>query len=104
MGNCGSPIEIDEGWLVITHGVGAVRTYCLGACLLDRRDPTKVLARTVEPLLRPQPNGYNGFVPNVAYSCGAFASGRTLMLPFGVADTMTSFAVVSLDRLLQGMR
>lgn len=104
MGNCGSPIEIDEGWLVITHGVGAVRTYCLGACLLDKRDPAKVLARTVEPLLRPQPNAYNGFVPNVAYSCGAFACGRTLLLPFGVADTLTSFAVVSLDRLLQGMR
>jgi predicted GH43/DUF377 family glycosyl hydrolase len=104
MGNCGSPIEIDEGWLVITHGVGAVRNYCLGACLLDKRDPSKVIARSTRPLVRPKPNAYDGFVPNVAYSCGAFVRDRTLLLPFGIADTFTSFAVVSVDHLLGEMR
>jgi predicted GH43/DUF377 family glycosyl hydrolase len=101
MGNCGSPIEIDEGWLVITHGVGAVRSYCLGACLLDKRDPSKVLARSTRPLM--QPHAYDGFVPNVAYSCGSIVLGRTLLLPFGIADTFTSFVTVPLDHLLAGM-
>jgi predicted GH43/DUF377 family glycosyl hydrolase len=100
LGNCGSPIEIDEGWLVITHGVGAVRNYCLGACLLDKRDPSKVLARSTRPLVRPTPNAYDGFVPNVAYSCGALVRDRTLLLPLGIADTFTSFATVSVDELL----
>jgi predicted GH43/DUF377 family glycosyl hydrolase len=104
MGNCGSPIEIEEGWLVITHGVGAVRTYCLAACLLDKRDPAKVLGRSTRPLVRPTPHAYDGFVPNVAYSCGALALGRTLLLPFGIADTLTSFATVSIDGLLSEMR
>jgi predicted GH43/DUF377 family glycosyl hydrolase len=103
MGNCGSPIEIDEGWLVITHGVGAVRNYCLGACLLDKHDPSKVLARTARPLVRPTPKAYDGFVPNVAYSCGAIVRDRTLLLPYGVADTFTSFATVSVDLLLNDM-
>jgi predicted GH43/DUF377 family glycosyl hydrolase len=104
MGNCGSPIEIDDGWLVITHGVGSVRNYCLGACLLDKRNPSRLIARSTRPLVRPKPRAYDGFVPNVAYSCGAFAMGRTLLLPFGVADTFTSFANVSIDRLLEEMR
>lgn len=103
LGNCGSPIDIDEGWLVITHGVGAVRNYCLGACLLDKLDPSKVLARSTRPLVRPAPNAYDGFVPNVVYSCGAIVWDRTLLLPFGVADTSTSFATVSVDQLLQEM-
>ncbi len=104
LGNCGSPIEIDEGWLVLTHGVGSVRTYCLGACLLDKRDPSKVLARSVEPLLRPGFGARDGYVPNVAYSCGAIVLGRTLLLPYGVADTFTAFATVSVDALLQSMQ
>ena len=103
LGNCGSPIEIDEGWLVITHGVGSVRTYCLGACLLDKNDPSKLIARTREPLLRPSPDQALGYVPNVAYSCGAIALGRTLLLPFGVADTFTAFATVGIDALLKSM-
>lgn len=103
MGNCGSPVEIEEGWLVLTHGVGAVRTYCLGACLLDKRDPSKVLARSTQPLLRPAPEARNGYVPNVAYSCGTIAVGRTLLLPYGVADTFTAFATVNVDALLQTM-
>lgn len=104
MGNCGSPIEIDEGWLVITHGVGAVRNYCLGACLLDKRDPSRMIARSTRPLVRPTPDAYAGFVPNVAYSCGALALGRTLLLPFGVADTFASFAIVPVDALLAEMQ
>ena len=104
LGNCGSPIEIDEGWLVLTHGVGSVRTYCLGACLLDKRDPSKVIARSIEPLLRPDLAARDGYVPNVAYTCGAMVLGRTLLLPYGVADTFTAFATVSVDALLQSMQ
>lgn len=104
LGNCGSPIEIEEGWLVLTHGVGSVRTYCLGACLLDKRDPSKVIARSVQPLVRPGPAARGGYVPNVAYSCGAVVLGRTLLLPYGVADTYTAFATVSVDALLQSMQ
>ena len=103
MGNGGSPIEIDEGWLVITHGVGAVRTYCIGACLLDRNDPTKLLGRVVHPLVRPSAEQRYGYVPNVAYTCGAIVHGRTLVLPYALADNFTTFATVSLDTLLAAM-
>jgi predicted GH43/DUF377 family glycosyl hydrolase len=104
MGNCGSPIELDEGWLVITHGVGMMRNYCMGACLLDKQDPGKVLARSAEPILRPSPSERNGYVPNVVYSCGAIVHDRTLLLPFGVADNFASFASCSVDDLLKTMR
>lgn len=100
LGNCGSPIELDEGWLVITHGVGAVRNYSLGACLLDKRDPARLLARTTRPLLVPTCMERDGYVPNVAYSCGALVHGRTLFLPYAVADSLTSFATMSVDWLL----
>jgi predicted GH43/DUF377 family glycosyl hydrolase len=103
IGNCGSPIEIDEGWLVITHGVGAVRNYCLGACLLDKDDPSKLLARLTEPLIRPDPSEHDGYVPNVVYSCGAMVHQRTLLLPYAIADSFTTFASVPLDRLLAAM-
>ena len=103
MGNCGSPIEIDEGWLVITHGVGAVRSYCIGACLMDRDDPAKLLARTTLPLIRPSPEQRYGYVPNIAYTCGAMVHGRTLVLPYALADSFTTFATVPLDRLLANM-
>jgi predicted GH43/DUF377 family glycosyl hydrolase len=103
MGNCGSPIEIDEGWLVITHGVGMARSYALGAALLDKADPSKVLARTPEPILRPSPKERDGYVPNVVYSCGAMVHGRTLLLPYGVADNFASFADCPLDELLARM-
>jgi predicted GH43/DUF377 family glycosyl hydrolase len=103
MGNCGSPIEIDEGWLVLTHGVGMMRNYCMGACLLDKIDPSKVLARTPEPILRPPPGETSGYVPNVVYSCGAIVHDRTLLLPFGVADNFASFASCSIDALLEKM-
>ena len=103
MGNCGSPVEIDEGWLVITHGVGSVRNYCIGACLLDRDDPSKVLGRTTSPLIRPSPEQRYGYVPNIAYTCGAMVNGRTLILPYALADSFTTFATVPLDRLLKDM-
>lgn len=103
MGNCGSPIELAEGWLVITHGVGMMRNYCMGACLLDKADPNKVLARTSEPILRPSPNERSGYVPNVVYSCGGIVHGRTLLLPFGVADNFACFASCSVDELLLRM-
>ena len=103
IGNCGSPIEIDEGWLVITHGVGAVRSYCIGACLLDRDDPTKLLGRVAYPLMRPSAEQRYGYVPNVAYTCGAMVHGRTLVLPYALADSFTTFATVPLAALLVAM-
>ena len=103
IGNCGSPIEIDEGWLVITHGVGPVRNYCIGVCLLDRDDPSKLLGRSTHPLIRPSPDQRYGYVPNIAYTCGAMVHGRMLVLPYALADSFTTFATVPLDRLLAEM-
>ena len=103
MGNCGSPIEIDEGWLVLTHGVGAARTYCIGACLLDKADPSKVLARMSSPLLAPESRARDGYVPNGVYSCGALVRDRTLLLPYGLADNFAAFATVELDELVKAM-
>jgi len=103
MGNCGPPIEIDEGWLVLTHGVGAVRNYSIGASLLDKNDPTKLLARTPRPLIRPDGEEREGYVPNVTYSCGAMVHGRTLLLPYALADSLTTFAAVPLAPLLASM-
>jgi|TARA_R100000501_G_scaffold8550_1_gene17401 predicted GH43/DUF377 family glycosyl hydrolase len=100
IGNCGSPIEIDEGWLILTHGVGAVRHYAIGAVLLDKRDPTRVLARTPEPILCADPREREGYVPNVVYTCGAIACGRTLIIPYGIADSITTVASTSIDDLL----
>jgi predicted GH43/DUF377 family glycosyl hydrolase len=103
IGNCGAPIEIDEGWLVLIHGVGPVRNYSLGACLLDKADPTRVIARTGTPLIGSTPGDRDGYVPNVVYSCGALVHERVLLLPYGVADSFTAFATVPLDRLLATM-
>ncbi len=100
IGNCGSPIEIDEGWLVLTHGVGSVRNYCIGAALLDRDNPGIVLGRRTLPLVHPSPAAREGYVPNVVYSCGAIVHDRTLLLPYGVADNFTAFSHVKLDDLL----
>ena len=100
MGNCGSPMEIDEGWLVITHGVGMMRNYTISACLLDGKDPSKILGRTRLPLLRPKANTRDGYVPNVVYSCGALIDGRRLLLPYGVADSKTEIALTTVDQIL----
>jgi predicted GH43/DUF377 family glycosyl hydrolase len=103
IGNCGSPIEIEEGWLMLTHGVGSVRNYCIGACLLDRDDPSKILKRMSLPLVHPSLKERDGYVPNVVYSCGGMVHDRTLLLPYGVADSFATFASVALDDLLAAM-
>jgi predicted GH43/DUF377 family glycosyl hydrolase len=104
IGNCGSPIEVAEGWLVLTHGVGPMRNYAIGACLLDRDEPSKLLGRMTRPLVRPDTTERKGYVPNVTYSCGALLHGRTLVLPYAVADSFTTFATMPIDRLIAAMR
>jgi predicted GH43/DUF377 family glycosyl hydrolase len=104
LGNCGSPVELDEGWLVLTHGVGAMRTYSIGALLLDLDDPTIVIGQTSRPLIAPRPDERDGYVPNVVYSCGAMRHGRTLVLPYGSSDSATRIALVDLDALLDELR
>jgi predicted GH43/DUF377 family glycosyl hydrolase len=103
IGNCGSPIELDEGWLLLTHGVGPVRRYSIGAALLDKSDPSKVLARSREPLLRPEPSEREGYVPNVVYTCGAMRHNDTIILPYAVSDTFTNLATIKISALLQTM-
>jgi predicted GH43/DUF377 family glycosyl hydrolase len=103
IGNCGSPIETEAGWLVITHGVGPMRRYCIGAALLDLHDPTKVLGRLREPLLVPEGPGREGYVPNVVYSCGSLVHGRELVLPYAMSDRATTVVSVSLDDLLAAL-
>ncbi|BBX86793.1 glycoside hydrolase family 130 protein [Mycolicibacterium aubagnense] len=100
LGNCGAPIETDEGWLVLTHGVGPMRTYSIGAILLDLDDPTRIIGRLPEPLLRPEPDEQDGYVPNVVYSCGAMVHGNTLVVPYGIGDAAIGFATVALSELL----
>lgn len=101
IGNCGSPIEIDEGWLLFTHGVGPVRKYSIGAVLLDKNDPSKVIARSHEPLLRPEPGEREGYVPNVVYTCGAICHRNRVILPYAVSDTFSNFATMSISDLRQ---
>jgi predicted GH43/DUF377 family glycosyl hydrolase len=103
MGNCGSPIETEAGWLVLSHGVGAMRKYCLGAFLLDRADPSRVISRLHEPFLSPNETEREGYVPNVVYTCGALVHDRELVIPYAMSDSATSFATVSLDDLLAAM-
>jgi predicted GH43/DUF377 family glycosyl hydrolase len=100
IGNCGSPIETEAGWLVITHGVGPMRKYCIGAALLDLHDPTIVIGRLKDPLLCPEGLEREGYVPNVVYSCGSMLHGRTLILPFAMSDKVTAIVSLSLDELL----
>jgi len=103
LGNCGSPIETDVGWLVITHGVGPMRTYCIGAVLLDLDDPTRVIGRLREPLLCPEGEDREGYVPNVVYSCGSLRHGNEIILPYAMSDRTTSVANVNLDELLAAL-
>ena len=100
IGNCGSPIETDEGWLVITHGVGPMRVYSLGAVLLDLEHPNKVLGRLRQPLLEPDWRDRDGYVPNVIYSCGALLHDGTVMLPYGISDREVGIGLVDLQDLL----
>jgi predicted GH43/DUF377 family glycosyl hydrolase len=100
IGNCGSPLETPEGWLLLTHGVGPMRTYCIGAMLLDLNDPLRVIGCLDEPLITPAEGERDGYVPNVAYSCGAMIHNGRLYLPFATSDMITRIAMVSLDSLL----
>ncbi|MCM0018714.1 MAG: glycoside hydrolase family 130 protein [Tagaea sp.] len=104
IGNCGSPIELDEGWLLLIHGVGPMRKYAIGAALLDKADPSIVLARTREPLIRPEMFERNGYVPNVVYTCGALRHGDDLIVPFAISDTYTRFARMPIAELLASLR
>ena len=103
IGNCGSPIELDEGWLLLTHGVGPVRKYSIGAALLDKADPSKVLARSREPLVRPEATEREGYVPNVVYTCGAMRHNDLIVLPYAVSDTFSNFATIRISALLATM-
>ncbi|MGC2222103.1 MAG: glycoside hydrolase family 130 protein [Methylocella sp.] len=103
IGNCGSPIELDNGWLLLTHGVGPVRKYSIGAVLLDKGDPSKVLARSREPLVRPDPSEREGYVPNVVYTCGAIRHNDQIILPYAVSDTFSNFATIKIAALMQAM-
>ena len=103
IGNCGSPIETEAGWLLITHGVGPMRTYCIGAALLDLHDPTRVIGRLRTPLLLPEGTGREGYVPNVVYSCGSLVHGRELILPYAMSDRASTIACISLDALLDAL-
>lgn len=103
VGNCGSPLETDAGWLVLTHGVGPMRRYCIGAILLDRDDPTRVIGRLKDPILVAQGAEREGYVPNVVYSCGSLIHGADLIVPYGVSDRTTAIATVPVGRILAAM-
>jgi predicted GH43/DUF377 family glycosyl hydrolase len=103
IGNCGPPILIDEGWLVLTHGVGAMRQYAIGAILLDRDDPSIILGRTPRPILEAEDDDRNGYVPNVVYTCGGMRVGDQLFMPYGISDSSIGFAFLPINDLLKAM-
>jgi predicted GH43/DUF377 family glycosyl hydrolase len=100
IGNCGPPIETEAGWVLLTHGVGPMRQYCIGASLLDLNDPSKVIGHLKDPLIVPEANEREGYVPNVVYTCGALLNNDLLMIPYAVSDSATTFATVSMSDLL----
>jgi predicted GH43/DUF377 family glycosyl hydrolase len=104
IGNCGSPLETEAGWLLLTHGVGPMRQYSIGATLLDRNDPSRVIGQTSEPLLVPSGKERIGYVPNVVYSCGGMIHEGTLVLPYAMSDSATSIAVIDLHELLDTLK
>jgi predicted GH43/DUF377 family glycosyl hydrolase len=104
LGNCGPPLETEEGWLVLTHGVGPMRTYRIGAILLDLDDPTRMIGRLRRPLLTPAVDEQDGYVPNVVYSCGAVVHADTLVLPYGIGDARIGIASVPMPDLLALLR
>jgi predicted GH43/DUF377 family glycosyl hydrolase len=103
IGNCGSPIELDNYWLLLTHGVGPVRKYSIGAVLLDKKDPSKVIARSREPLVHPEPTEREGYVPNVVYTCGAMRHADQIILPYAISDTFSNFATIKIAALIQAV-
>lgn len=104
IGNCGSPIYTDEGWLILTHGVGPMRRYCIGASLLDLEDPTRVIGRLKEPLISPSKEEREGYVPNVVYSCGGIIHNEDLIIPYAVSDYSSSYATVNLKSLMDKLK
>jgi predicted GH43/DUF377 family glycosyl hydrolase len=100
VGNCGSPIETPEGWLVITHGVGQMRKYCISAILLDLNEPTKVIGSLKDPLIVPSEDEREGYVPNVVYSCGSIIHNGVLIIPYAISDYASSFATVNVKTLI----
>ena len=104
IGNCGSPVETNEGWIVLTHGVGPMRQYCIGAMLLDLENPSKIIARLDEPLLAPHEKEREGYVPNVVYSCGAIIHNGELIIPYAMSDINSGIATVGVKELLDVMR
>ncbi|WP_094553849.1 glycoside hydrolase family 130 protein [Synechococcus sp. 1G10] len=104
IGNCGSPIETKDGWLVLTHGVGPMRRYTIGAILLDLEDPGQVIGRLREPLLEPTQEEREGYVPNVVYSCGSLIHAGKLVMPYAMSDQSTSFATVSVEELINELK
>ena len=104
IGTCGAPIELDEGWLLLIHGVGPVRKYAIGAVLLDLSDPSKVLGRSTEPLVRPEPSEREGYVPNVVYTCGAMRQGSRLIVPYAVSDTFSTVGTIEIGALLETLQ
>ena len=103
IGNCGSPLETDKGWIVLTHGVGAMRQYCIGAILLDLENPSKMIARLKEPLLVPHEKEREGYVPNVVYSCGAIIHNETMIIPYAMSDINSGIATVEVSELISCM-
>ena len=104
IGNCGSPIETAAGWLVITHGVGPMRKYCIGAMLLDLEDPSKVLSHLSQPMLSPVENEREGYVPNVVYTCGALLHRGLLILPYAMSDTAATIVTMDIEALLERLK
>ena len=104
MGNCGSPIYTKEGWLVISHGVGPMRRYCIGASLFDLDDPSKEIGRLKEPLLSPREDEREGYVPNVVYSCGSLIHNNNLILPYAVSDYSSTYGIVDMEELLTALK
>jgi predicted GH43/DUF377 family glycosyl hydrolase len=103
IGNCGSPIELDDSWLLLIHGVGPVRKYSIGAVLLDKEDPSKIIGRSREPLVRPEPTEREGYVPNVVYTCGAMRHRDQIILPYAVSDTFSNFATIKIATLMKAI-
>ena len=104
IGNCGSPTELDEGWLLFTHGVGPVRHYSIGAVLLDKHDPSRVLGRSRKPLVQPATAERHGYVPNVVYSCGAMKHGERILLPYAISDAFSTVATIKIATLLDQLQ
>jgi predicted GH43/DUF377 family glycosyl hydrolase len=104
LGNCGSPIELNEGWLVLTHGVGSLRRYSIGALLLDKDDPSRIIGRLERPLISPEERERTGYVPNVVYTCGSIVHSNRLIIPYGSADRSIAFITVGVDELMEQLR